>query len=67
MYIDSKFDKYLKLQDKYNFYENDYQQKINIAFLMPVYIWIHNLPLQDIYNYTQMFEGNFVKRNIKIK
>lgn len=66
MYIDSKFDKYLKLQDKYNFYENDYQQKINIAFLMPVYIWIHNLPLQDIYNYTQMFEGNFVKGILKL-
>lgn len=65
----------LKIQELFETFQNeelkynlnlDYQKNINIAFLMPVYIWIHNLPLGDIYKYTNMYEGNFVKGILKI-
>lgn len=65
-YIQSKFDNYNDIQNKYQLVLGDYQEKINISFLMPVYIWINNLPLQEIYNYTNMFEGNFVKGLLKL-
>ena len=44
----------------------DYQSDINIAFLMPVYVWVYKKPISEIYNYTDMYEGNFVKGILKI-
>ena len=63
--IQKMFEHFNNIELKYSL-NMDYQKDINIAFLMPVYVWIHNLPIGDIYKYTNMYEGNFVKGILKI-
>jgi superfamily II RNA helicase len=63
--IDSIANYFIKLEDKFNIYINsDYN--LYLDFIEPAYIWASGGTINKVYEYTTIYDGNFVKAIMRI-
>ena len=56
---------YIDLEEKYKIYiDSDY--KLYLDFIEPAYIWASGGSIQDVYQHTSIYDGNFVKAIMRI-
>jgi superfamily II RNA helicase len=56
---------YINLEEKYKIYINsDY--KLYLDFIEPSYIWAKGGSIEDVYQHTTIYDGNFVKAIMRI-
>ena len=56
---------YINLEDKHNLYiHSDY--KLYLDFVEPSYIWACGKSINEVYQYTNVYDGNFVKTIMRI-
>jgi antiviral helicase SKI2 len=56
---------YYKCEEKYGIYiQSDF--KLYLDFIEPSYIWAQGLTIHDVYKYTNIYDGNFVKAILRI-
>ena len=64
-HIREKFNHYTNEEESLKLYLN-YQEDIHLSFVIPAHIWAKGGHIGDIYNATNMYEGNFVKGILRI-
>lgn len=58
-------DYFIRLEEDYKLYiDSDY--KLNLDFIEPSYIWANGGTIQEVYQYTTVYDGNFVKAIMRI-
>ena len=65
-------DDLINICEHYEYEESNFNIQINtdfniyLDFVEPVYVWANNGTMQDIFNITSVYEGNFVKLMLRI-
>jgi superfamily II RNA helicase len=64
-YLDDISEYYYNSEDKNSIYINS-DFKVYLDFIEPSYIWAQGKTIQEVYNYTSIYDGNFVKAILRI-
>lgn len=58
-------DQYLGLEQEAGLYTENYW-KLNYGYVFPTFLWANKKPVQEIMQFTNLYEGRFVKNMLKL-